>query len=157
IWNHADNQSLRDKRPDPQVLAPGDTVVIPPKKPKDFTVETGKNHVFRVKSLKAKVRVSLSDENGGPLAGRRVKLEVAGKTHEGTTTSESIVELDIDPEPTTGTLTVWMGSDPEKELVWNLNLGSLDPIDEMTGVQARLTNLGFLSGGVDGTVDDELK
>jgi len=157
IWNHPQNAALRGKRPDPQVLAPGDQVFIPPKKPKDFQVDTGKKHVFRVKSLKAKLRVSLSDENGGSLSGKKFKLEVGGKTIEGQTTGDSAVELDIDPEPAKGKLTVWMGTDPEKELTWNLDLGRIDPIELLSGVQARLNNLGFLSGPVDGELDDDLK
>jgi peptidoglycan hydrolase-like protein with peptidoglycan-binding domain len=33
---------------------------------------------------------------------------------------------------------------------WSLQIGFLDPIDELSGVQARLNNLGFDSGEVDG-------
>ena len=39
---------------------------------------------------------------------------------------------------------------------YSLQLGHLDPIEELTGVQARLKGLGYYRGAVDGAASPEL-
>jgi len=40
---------------------------------------------------------------------------------------------------------------------YDLELGRLDPVDKISGVQARLNNLGFDCGRVDGVMNTETK
>lgn len=152
IWKHPDNASLREQRPDPQVLDAGDVVFIPPKKTRVFNIATNQRHVFKVKALTAHFRTQVKDNRGRPLADRQFQLEVRGEGFEpttlgGFTTKDGIVELKIHPKATSGTLKVWMEGD--QVLTWNLMLGHLDPIATTKGVKARLTNLGFLCGPID--------
>ena len=44
IYQHAKNADLRRLRPNPNILYPGDTVVIPAHELKSFVLATGKRH-----------------------------------------------------------------------------------------------------------------
>jgi hypothetical protein len=152
IWNDPGNASLREKRPDPQVLDAGDVVVIPEKKTRVFDIATNERHVFKVKALRAHFRTQVKDNKGRPLADRQFQLEVKGEGFEpqtlgGFTSKDGTVELQVHPKASTGTLKVWMGGD--EVLTWELLLGHLDPVSTTLGVKARLTNLGFLCGPLD--------
>ena len=46
IYSHAKNAALRYKRPDPNLLYPGDIVNIPEKKKSGAIVKTGSKHKF---------------------------------------------------------------------------------------------------------------
>jgi N-acetylmuramoyl-L-alanine amidase len=152
IWDHPNNASLREKRPDPQVLDAGDVVFIPPKTLRVFNIATNQRHVFKVKALTAHFRTQVKDNKGRPLADRQFQLVVEGEgfdpqTLGGFTTKDGVVELQIHPRATSGKLTVWM--EGEQPISWKLMLGHLDPIETTRGVKARLTNLGFLCGPLD--------
>ena len=159
IWNDDQNKALREKR-DPQVLAEGDKVFVPEKKPKEFRIQTTKRHVFVVKTLKADFRTVVKDEYGKPLANTRFQLKVEGegaptKTHAGVTAEDGQIDLRIHPKASKGTLKVFVDPANDRVLTWTLNLGNLDPIDKLSGVKARLTNLGFLCGAIDDEQNDE--
>ena len=46
LWEHDENQKLRDKRKDPNLLMADDEVFIPDRKLREETVHTGKRHTF---------------------------------------------------------------------------------------------------------------
>ena len=46
LWEHDENQKLRDKRKDPNVLMAGDEVFIPDRELREEIVHTGKMHTF---------------------------------------------------------------------------------------------------------------
>jgi peptidoglycan hydrolase-like protein with peptidoglycan-binding domain len=60
--------------------------------------------------------------------------------HEGTTDSDGYVTVPIVAKDEKLTLHVWDG---DHEETYELALGSVDPADEMMGVQHRLMNLGY--------------
>jgi len=62
-----------------------------------------------------------------------------------------MIEHPMPPNARSGRLLVG----ESREEVHELNLGYLDPIDEISGVQARLKNLNFYAGEVNGEMDDE--
>ena len=155
IWNDEGNAKLREARPDPQVLAPGDVVHIPEKKGKAVKVATLKKHTFTAKVLKSVFRTAVLDEAGKPLANKRYSLTVGEKKKSGTTDDKGMIELEVPPQPADGVLELDLESG--KKLTFKLKVGHLDPIDRISGVKARLTNLGFLCGEVNDTVNDELK
>lgn len=71
---------------------------------------------------------------------------------EGNTGPEGLVEQQIDAAHQDGNLTVFLNADDEQgpRFRWCLKLGALAPVSEIAGVQARLNNLGFTCGAVDG-------
>lgn len=157
IWMDPANAQLREKR-DPQVLCEGDTVVVPEKKTKILVLATDKKHTVVVPSVKATCRVVLHDDAGKPLANRRFQLEVLDQVKNGTTDASGKIDMPVDPKAKDGTLTLFLDDgDSSKRLTWKIKLGHLDPIDKLSGVKARLSNLGFLCGKADQNLDDATK
>lgn len=141
IWDHGDNQALRDTRDDPSTLHPGDEVSIPDKTPKEVEVQTGGKHAFRVKVLKAFLRLVLKDDMNEPFRDTDWTLEVAGKELSGKTDGDGLLTADVPADAGKAQLTLKPRGKPE--IVWPLSLGELDPIDTATGVQGRLVSLGY--------------
>src|SRR5512134_2279572 len=69
IWDHADNAALKAKRKNPNVLLPGDELVIPDKQQRQESRPTDAKHTFRVKRAKNLLRIVLEDLYGKPVAG----------------------------------------------------------------------------------------
>jgi len=76
------------------------------------------------------------------------KLEVDSLTFEGTTDSDGVLEHDIPPHARSGRLILEPGT--PNETILPLNLGHLDPVEEVSGVKQRLANLTFDCGSGDG-------
>lgn len=147
IWNHPRNASLKELRRDPNVLCPGDHVFIPERRPASFACRTGAVHKFIVKGTVERFRIALLTSAGKPRSGLAYELEIDGKTVSGTTNDQGVAECTMRPDARHGTLVL---RDGNKEEHFELLLGHLDPVSEMTGVQARLNNLGFKCGAMDG-------
>jgi N-acetylmuramoyl-L-alanine amidase len=152
IYDHPENAAFREKRPDPTKLFPGDRVFVPNRELKQHDCETEKRHTFQAKVPTALIRVVL-EEDGEPLANKKYELSVGGRTYEGTTDAQGLLEHKVRTDAETGRLKVWLDDDPAAEpTTWTLQIAHLDPIDTISGVQARLTNLGYDCGGEDGTI-----
>jgi hypothetical protein len=139
VLAHPDNQQLRDDNRDPHLLLPGDRVFIPEAKKKTAQVATGKLHRFVLKAPKIMLRVVLHDEEGKPLASKPFKIVIGGKTINGTTKGDGLVEVPIPIDARDGKLEI-----EGHEL--DLRVGHLDPGHAISGVQSRLRNLGYNLG-----------
>jgi hypothetical protein len=148
IWKHPQNLDLRIKRLDPNVLLPGDRVFIPDKTVRQETASTDAKHVYVLKSVPLKLKVRFL-RNGKPLANQSYILILDGEVSNGTTDGDGKLEHPLSPKAQTGKVTF-----PDLDEEHILNLGHLDPVDEVSGVQARLRNLGFLAGEPSGKMDD---
>lgn len=157
IWNHEDNKALREERGDPQVLCAGDTVVIPPRETQPIELETNKRHTLVVKSFKAMFRTVVRDDTGKPLANARYSLQIGDEAINGMTDEEGVIQLELDPDPQEGTLKIFQNTQPETVITWTLKLGNLDPITTLSGVKARLTNLGFSCGEINEEENEDLE
>jgi peptidoglycan hydrolase-like protein with peptidoglycan-binding domain len=74
---------------------------------------------------------------------------------EGTTDGDGWVHSEIPPQTTYGTLIVWPDpTDRTQMSMWRVNLGHLDPLETVTGVKARLNNLGYDCGEVNNRNDE---
>ncbi|WP_394829018.1 peptidoglycan-binding protein [Pendulispora albinea] len=152
IYDHPKNASFREKRPNPNLIYPGDELFIPEKEPKSIKGSTGKVHTIVVQRPMAHLRLRLSQVDGSPVAGAAYTLRVGWFEAKGTTSDDGFVEQDIPSHEAHATLSL-EGSGVEKPL----QLGSLDPIDTVSGVQARLRNLGYDCGPIDGIVGPKTK
>jgi len=137
IWNHPKNAQLREKRKDPYILYPGDVIFIPEKEDKEEAAATGQKHRFRRKGIPEKLELILCLE-GEPRRNEDYELQIDGKLIRGKTDGQGKVSISIPPGTRQGKLILIKTGEE-----FNLDLGHLDPITEITGVQARLANLGF--------------
>ena len=150
LWEHSRNADLKKKRQDPNVLFPGDIVHIPDKRLKEETVSTGQVHRFRVKNIPAKLSIRLLYD-GEPRRSEAYVLELEGKRTTGKTNEDGLIQVSIHPGATEGKLIVGEG---ERRTEYQLQLGQLDPVKENSGAQARLRNLGFYEGAINGQLDE---
>jgi hypothetical protein len=85
IWNYADNASLKVTRKDPNVLMPGDVLVIPDKRPKEASCSTDARHTFQRKGTPGRLDLALGDEKGHPRPMVAYSLDIDGRLQRGAT------------------------------------------------------------------------
>jgi len=146
IWNRPENADLKRRRPDPNILVPGDRLFIPDKTQKVELGATDNRHVFVVKRRLVVIELVLKLE-GEPLANKSYVLTIGERKKVGTTDASGGLREAIEPGDEAGVLRL---DDPVVQ--WDLQIGHLDPSTEIGGVQARLNNLGHACGQVDGVV-----
>jgi len=147
IWDHPENAELKEKRKNPNILYPGDRVFIPDMETKEESASTEQRHRFRYSGSPLKLRMVLKDAEDEPIANTECVLQVGLERYELMTDGNGQVEQEIPRNATQGKLTI-----QGMEIV--LKIGHLDPIEELTGWQARLNNLGYYAGDL-GTVDED--
>ncbi len=147
IW--AANPELKRIRKDPNVLRPGDRVTIPPLVRKEEPGETEMRHRFRRRGEPSmmRVRILVDDE---PRGQEPYELVIDGREPiTGTTTADGLIEAPIPGNAKAGVLRV--GTE-KNQLEYDLQMGWVDPVTELEGVQERLTNLGYACGPIDGVL-----
>ena len=157
IYEHPQNQEFRKRRPNPNVIYPGDVVFIPDKDQKTVSCATGESHDFRVKTAQHWLKIILKDSDRNLLQNVDYRLAIGDQTYTGNTGTDGRVNQKIPVDATEATLTV-----EALGLGWNLKIGHLDPVHDdpqdspiFTGVKARLKNLGFYAGEVDDELNSE--
>jgi N-acetylmuramoyl-L-alanine amidase len=144
VWNHPQNSSLKEKRKNPNILKEGDELYIPDREYKHESAQTEKQHVYKVENKTVKFSLTLLDL-GKPLANQKWTLKVDGsEVAKGETDENGTFEAQIPASANNGLLLV--GDKPDE---YKIRFGYVDPIDEVSGVQSRLKNLGFYYGQVD--------
>lgn len=154
LLNDPQNATLKENRKDPGVLLPGDKVFIPSRELRQEPAATDARHTFKVTRPKAWIRLAVKDADGVALANKKYQLTVEGKITSGTVPEGGIIEQQVPVDARSGQLTVYLSDTPNDVEIWELQLGYMDPLDSITGVQARLNNLGFDCGDPTGVVDE---
>ena len=151
LWNHPNNAELKKKRREMNILMPGDVVFVPDKRLKEAAEPTNNVHKFRCKNTPEKFRIQLLKMNE-PRANEEYELEIEDLKFSGKTDSQGRIQQSIPPNARKGKLSLANGAE-----IYQLQLGSLNPSDEITGTQGRLRNLGFYFGSIDGKMSDDLE
>ena len=156
IWDHPDNEELKKLRKDPNALFPGDSVVIPEKELKEEDCQPEQKHRFKRKGVPERLRIQFltgAEEDDSPRKGIPYTLDIATKSgrpvpqKKGKTDNNGFLDESIPPDALKGIIVL---DEDEDEEVYEIMLGYLDPIDTISGVQARLNNLGYDCGDEDG-------
>jgi hypothetical protein len=155
IWNDPKNQKLKQNRKNPNILLAGDKVFVPDLRLKQEPGATETKHRFKKKGVPSKIKLVLKDQKSKPRANVDYVIEIDGQLYRGKTDAQGQLEYPIPPNAQKGKLIV--GTQSEE---YNLNLGNMDPISEISGVQSRLKNLGFnceVSGKLDDTTKEAIR
>jgi N-acetylmuramoyl-L-alanine amidase len=154
IYDYPQNADFRALRPNPNVLFPGDTLVIPDKTPSPFETRTGQAFTFVLKREATLLRLRFPDAGAS-----RYRLEVDGAPAQSASLEAgAVLAVEIPPGATRGSLVIWPSDFDSAEEAgdaaqeWTLKIGALDPPTENTGIQARLRNLGYDVGTIDGII-----
>jgi N-acetylmuramoyl-L-alanine amidase len=105
-----------------------------------------KRHKFVKKGGSVSLRLRVLAQ-GKPIANAVYILQVGHVWFTGQTDRDGKLHHEIPHEATVGLLKL-----PKRGIEFPLEIGNLDPISEIEGVQARLNNLGFYCGAVDGVI-----
>ncbi len=152
IWKLPENQELREKRGNMNVLMPDDIVVVPDKEIKEVSKASDNEYVFVRKGTPALFRLQLFDGEE-PLKQQKYILTVDGKVIMGKTDDYGVLQHHLPPSAKNGKLS--FPGTSRSELT--LDFGNLDPQTEIVGVQKRLNNLGFYCGTPDNKLNKRTK
>lgn len=154
IWNDPANADLKSKRKNPNILLVGDTVIIPDKRSKTVDRRSEARHQFRRKGVPETLYLRLVDEFDEPKATVTYYLFIDGESRQGTTNTDGELKEMIAPDAKKAMLVIQDGEE-KSEVV--LELGHLDPITEISGIQARLANLEYYHGPIDGIFEPQTR
>lgn len=150
IWDDAQNVDLKKKRQNPNVLYPGDKLVIPDREQKEVPASTEERHKFQVKRNKLKLCLVLEDIYEKPIANTKCELILDGKPFNLTTDGKGKIEKEIMIGAEVGFLIIKNQETALPEAVLPLRIGHLDPVEEESGQKARLNNLGYFASTFEG-------
>jgi hypothetical protein len=149
IYDHPENADFRQKRPNPNLIFPGDVVFVPDREDRAEHAPVDKRHTYIYHKPTQMLRIAVEDMDGKRLANEPYQLWIDREFSSGTTDGEGMLEKEIPIESSTGKLVVG-------DYRWDLGIGELNPMDESTpdrgvsGAQGRLLNLGYPVGTIDG-------
>ena len=144
IWNDPANAELREVRVSPNMLLAGDRVTIPPLRQKQETGETEMRHRFVRRGEPSTIHLRFTDFEK-PRAEAPYEFYVDGKlVQDGFLDANGQVEIPIPSNARKAVIHIY--DEYGVADTYDLQLRRLPPITEMSGLQARLNNLGFPCG-----------
>lgn len=161
IWDYEKNSELRELRHDNMyILFPEDNVVIPAKRQKAQAVNTGYELTVQRQGVPERLRIRFLHYDETPRLGVPYLLSL--KTDKGVLVADISSETDgkgfVNQSISVGAklATIILNPGPWAE-TYDFNLRHIDPIDEVSGWQARLKNLGYYYGEENGLFDDQTR
>lgn len=146
IREHAKNEPLFRSRSE-YLLKTGDLIWIPDEPPEHrwFSVAGGTSTKFIVSKGKRSFKMRLRYPDGTPVKNKPYVLRVEDASVDGQTDADGMLEAQV---PFTATKAEVSVDGYRKKL----EIGALEPLHTAKGYQARLRNLGYGVGPVDGIV-----
>jgi hypothetical protein len=156
IWHDPANAKLKEERKNPNVLFPGDPLVVPDKEEKHESRATDARHRFQMHVEKLRLRVVIKNESAEAVANADYTLVVESEVERKKTDGAGALEKSIPRGAQQGQLLL-----KNDQFAIDLNvpvaIGHLDPVDTVTGQIGRLNNLGYDAGDVQEPVDAAAK
>lgn len=142
VLHHPTNSQLREGRPNPEVLAPGDHVFVPEREPKSEPAHVDEETVFVLAPTRRELVLSLQGAGWASGAGTPYSLSIEGTENEGIVDSQGRAQHDIAIDARQASLVLELDDDVPAAI--ELDIGALDPVETEQGVRARLYNLGVV-------------
>lgn len=149
LWNDPGNAELRSQREKAHQLLAGDRVHVPRIEPKHEPGETESRHRFVRLGEPVQARLYLRDAKR-PYNGDPYSLEIDGRIYEGNTAPDGSLVVPVPGNAKSGTLRI-------RGRTFTVQLGKLDPVSTISGIQQRLKNLGHDPGEVTGELNDNTR
>ena len=172
IWNFKGNAALKELRGTPHILLPGDEVSIPSKLAREAEVPGGTaDYVVQSAAEVLRVRFAGITSTADDPVTFKATPDTGGAI-EGVLAGDDRLEIDLPPDTTKVHVELSRkakasddqggdsdGSDSDEDpfATCDFTVGGLDPASEVSGVQARLLNLGFYTGGITGNLNDDTR
>lgn len=137
---------MKEKRKNPNVLLPGDRLLIPDRVTKEEVRPAGQRHRFQIQGTTLKLRLQLEDLHGKALGDAACELRVDGAPRELKTDGEGRIEVAIPLQTKRAVLVVRDRRTPVEGMEMDVLVGHMDPVEEETGQRKRLDNLGYRAG-----------
>jgi hypothetical protein len=139
VWNDPQNEEIRQKRPDWNILHPGDVLWVPDAPaPRKLAIRAGTSNRYVAHIPKMPVRV-LIQVGGEPLPKEPYRILGLGPDPvEGETDDDGYVSASVPVHVREIELIL-----TRKNRTLRLRVGDLDPVDTLTGLKKRLCHLGF--------------
>jgi hypothetical protein len=144
-----ENSAFAGRCSNPNILYPGEELVILEREPGEEPGATDQRHVFQCQRPRRVLRIATEDIQGKRLANKEWILKVNGLRFKGRTDANGLLEHEVPMEAEDAHLKVGPYS-------WDIQIGYLNPIDEtapdqgVSGAQGRLRNMGYDAGPIDG-------
>jgi hypothetical protein len=142
VWNDSRNAKLRALRPSPDVLFPGDILYVPDDEESPPTVHrlvTGATNEFTAPAAPTMLVSVKFVDDGQPRASQKYAVselpDLTGLTTDGDGVATFPAPADLD------VVTVVFADSGES---WQLQIGSMDPLDTLSGIFKRLRHLGYI-------------
>jgi N-acetylmuramoyl-L-alanine amidase len=159
LYNHPSNAEFKALRPDPNLIYSGDKITIPPKKEKFIPLRTNSINSFVVQNEKEYFRLQIIHEDGDDITGKRIVITIGSQTIDTVLPGNGLIEVELNENDSlTGQVDLYLKEDQSSPSEsFTAQVGHLDPIDTLSGVQARCNLLGFDCGTVDGISGSKTK
>ena len=170
IYKHPENSEFRKKRPDPNIIFPGDEIYIPEnsecrqyKSNQSYVIKVKKKSFLFKMQLKASLNKILSIvkyeiSTDGGAQNTYAKQYSSADRHTQSLLSKGIIEEEILLKEETAVIKIWLKEENgDESFSFDVKFGHLDPPEEVTGIQSRLHSLGFYGGRIDGDIGEKTR
>lgn len=157
IYGHASNVDFRALRVNPSNIYPGDVLTIPDLQKGKQSATTGGKSSYKLNSSAVEtLNIKIQDINAVVYSELKVELLVEGSVIDVEIGNDGVLKVEVPERAEKGILKLFLNEkvdDPTH--VFELLLGHLDPVEAVSGVQARCNALSFNCGDVDGIMGDK--
>jgi len=142
IYDYPKNKEFKEKRPDPNIIYPGDELFIPEQEYVELEPKRNHSSTYRIEveiQPKEKIELVIKDGEDNPIANEFYTISIGGYTVSGKTDSDGRIVEEFDSK-----LMLYGYYILEfKGKKYGLNIGHIDPVTESSGILQRLVNLGY--------------